>query len=216
MKDFLLILIATIILIIAINNLNHSNIKKQNSISGIDKTYISEPIQTKSSGEKEKMNINGINLEIEKVYSYEITGQVVKTYEYKEYYTGNKTYNTIASKDVGIVWGDLVKEENQEKINFEMRGGRFLRWQINDRNWLSKIGGLSSIGNLISNNHLITNDEKILSLIGEIEEGDFIRIKGYLVNVYGDKFKLMTSTSRNDTMDGACEVILVEDIKWIN
>ena len=97
-----------------------------------------------------------------------------------------------------------------------MRGGRFLRWQINDRNWLSKIGGLSAIGNLISNNHLITNDEKILSLIGEIEEGDFIRIKGYLVNVYGDKFKLMTSTSRNDTMDGACEVILVEDIKWIN
>lgn len=215
MQNFLLVLVAVIILMLAINSTNHSNLRNQNSISGIDITKIEEPIQTLYDGQREKVNINGLDMEIEKLYSYEITGKVIKTYNYEEYYTGNKTYNTIASKDVGIVWGKLAEEKNLEKMEFEMRGGRTLRITINDTSLFSNIGGEDNFWYYISNNHLITTDEKILKLIDEIKEGDLIQIKGYLINVYGDNFRLTSSVIRTDHGNHGCEVLLVEDIKWI-
>lgn len=215
MKNFLLVAITVILLIMAISSTTSSNIRNKNKLTGIDKTFIDDPIQIAVNSESEIMNINGIDIEIKKRYSYEITGRVVKTYEYKEYYVGNETYNTIASKDVGMVWGNLVKDENVEKIEFSMPGSRSLRYSITDGKWVNQMGGISNICSKISNNHLITNDDEILDAIAEIKEGDFIRISGYLINASGGNIILNSSVSRDDTGNHACEVILVEDIKWL-
>ena len=98
MKKIIISIIALIVLISIVNNVRIENIKKYNSLSLKDTMFFDEPVQTKSSGEKEVLTVNGQEITIQKLYNYEISGKVVKTYTYKDYYTGNEVYNTISKK----------------------------------------------------------------------------------------------------------------------
>lgn len=70
-----------------------------------------------------------------------------------------------------------------------------------------------------SNNHLIPSNDNIEKLIKKIKENDYIKLKGYLVNAKTKKASTMdsfdSSISRVDTGGGACEVIYVTDITWL-
>lgn len=214
MKKIIISIIILIILFTIVNNIRIENTKKDNSLSLDDTIFFDEPVQTKSSGEKEVLTVNGQEITIQKLYNYEISGKVVKTYTYKDYYTGNEVYNTISKKDVGIVYGDLVKSEYLDNIKFSMNGGRNLRYTYKYGEWLSKLGGKEKLMTLCTNNHLITDNSDISQLIKYINEGDYVKISGYLVNVYWDNSYLKTSTTRDDDQNGACEVIYVTGVKW--
>lgn len=214
MKKIIITTLVVIFSIVFIQNCVNKNIKRKNSIYKEDKTFFEEPIQTAFSGDKEKIVINGQEITIQKLYNYEISGKVVKTYTYKDYYTGNEVYNTISKKDVGIVYGDLVKSEYLDNIKFSMNGGRNLRYTYKYGEWLSKLGGKEKLMTLCTNNHLITDNSDISQLIKYINEGDYVKISGYLVNVYWDNSYLKTSTTRDDDQNGACEVIYVTGVKW--
>lgn len=74
---------------------------------------------------------------------------------------------------------------------------------------------------LFSNNHIICSNENVEKQISSVKEGDFISLTGYLVNVVCDSgdgyiYEMKTSTSRNDSGDGACEVLYVTDVSWMN
>ena len=62
----------------------------------------------------------------------------------------------------------------------------------------------------ISNNHLLTADPQIAKTIRSARRGDQIHITGYLVN-YKNALgaERHTSTTREDTGQGACEVLYV-------
>ena len=82
------------------------------------------------------------------------------------------------------------------------------------------VGSVSDINRSSSNNHLVPSDSKIRSKIKKIRTGDHIKIKGYLVSIDGldedgNTFYWDSSISRDDTGDGACEVIYVTDVKWL-
>jgi hypothetical protein len=71
----------------------------------------------------------------------------------------------------------------------------------------------------ISNNHLVTTDESVLKVIESIENGDEVMITGMLVNLFATPLATdastrswNSSTNREDTGAGACEVIYVESI----
>ena len=214
MKKIIITTLVVIFSIVFIQNCVNKNIKRKNSIYKEDKTFFEEPIQTAFSGDKEKIVINGQEITIQKLYNYEISGKVVKTYTYKDYYTGNEVYNTISKKDVGIIYGELVNDEYLKNIKFSMNGGRNLRYTYKYGEWLSKLGGKEKLMTLCTNNHLITDNSDIIQLIKYINEGDYVKISGYLVNVYWDNSYLKTSTTRDDDQNGACEVIYVTGVKW--
>ena len=214
MKKIIITTLVVIFSIVFIQNCVNKNIKRKNSIYKEDKTFFEEPIQTAFSGDKEKIVINGQEITIQKLYNYEISGKVVKTYTYKDYYTGNEVYNTISKKDVGIIYGELVNDEYLKNIKFSMNGGRNLRYTYKYGEWLSKLGGKEKLMTLCTNNHLITDNSDISQLIKYINEGDYVKISGYLVNVYWDNSYLKTSTTRDDDQNGACEVIYVTGVKW--
>lgn len=66
----------------------------------------------------------------------------------------------------------------------------------------------------LANNHLITEDPYIRDLIDQVEIGDQIRIRGWLANYrQGDGSVRGTSTSREDTGNGACETIYVREFQ---
>lgn len=175
----------------------------------------SNPIQSNTSGSTMKI-VDGEYINISFIASYDIQGRVVDVQNYFEYTTQNK----LSPRDIGIVWGNLVKDSYNEKITWSSSGNRFLNWHVNDGAWLSSIGGRSYINLHFSNNHLIPSNDDIKLLIKKIKKDDFIQIKGYLVNVNyttdnGGYVYWNSSTSRSDTGNGACEVIYVTDIKWL-
>lgn len=208
----ILIVVIILLVIILISSMGNQKLKKENTIYTENKNFFEAPIQKEASGEKEQIIIGGKEITIKKLYSYEVSGRVVQTYEYKDYYYGDETYNTIAKKDVGIVWGNLVQDDILKNIKFSMNGARFLKYTYRRGDWKKKLG--APIKKLCSNNHLISDDETITSLIKQIKKNDYIKISGYLINAYWGNSYLTTSISRDDEGNGACEVVYVTDIKW--
>lgn len=204
-----LVICAILIWIYETNNVT-KNIEYVRSLSNIQK-----PTQVKTSGNITK-TINGSNVEINYVAKYSISGRVV---DVQNYY-GYNIINQLSPKDIGMSWGFLANEKNHRKVTWSSAGNRYLTWYSNDSIWINEIGGSDKIAECCSNNHLIPSDNKIKKLINSIKEGDFVRIEGYLVNVYckesdGSYFSWNTSTSRNDTGNGACEVVYVTNITWL-
>lgn len=204
------VIIAALVLIVIIALLIIPRIGVRRGIAGIK-----EPIQNEASGYVEK-DIAGYEVSFYFQYSYEIEGLVIHT---KNYY-GFGLANRLAPRDIGLAWGDVA--EYNDKIDFNWRqSGRWLYWKVKSYDELEPVGDESDVSMQSSNNHLIPADNSIKRKIKKIKKGDHIKIKGYLVNVdaenkKGKVFLWDTSTTRTDTGDGACEIIYVTDIIWLD
>lgn len=185
---------------------------------------IEAPVQGVTSGARVK-TINGVNVILNFVATYEITGRVVDIEEYKEQpdeiNDGYSMLNLVSPKDIGISWGELAITKNHRKVKWSSSGDRHLKATYKDKYWVNKMGGINEIQKYWSNNHLIPSDNKTSKLINEIKIGDYINIEGYLVNLICEltpikHIKYATSTTRTDTGSGACEVIYVTKITWID
>ena len=177
----------------------------------IDSYYsIEEPIKEENY-DNETITINEIDLNIEKLYEYELKGYVVSTFTYLPYNLANK----LSPKDITVVWDDLVKKENLSKVKFVQSGDRFVISSVKDNDWYEKYGDFT---HKFSNNHLIPASKEARKQIRKIKKGDYIKIKGYLVRVKsinaGYDFYWNTSTSLYDT-GLSCELIYVEEVKWL-
>ena len=208
------VLISIIIFVLIIWIYKNNNVKKDieyvESLNNIQK-----PRQSATKGNVVKI-INGSNVEIDFVASYSISGRVVDVQNYYGYSIQNK----LSPKDIGLSWGALASEQNNKKLKWSSLGNRYLSWHSNDGKWISEMGGKNKINEHFSNNHLIPSDDKVKKLISIIKERDYIRIEGYLVNVFcrknnGSYFYWNTSTSRTDSGNGACEIIYVTDVIWL-
>jgi hypothetical protein len=69
----------------------------------------------------------------------------------------------------------------------------------------------------LSNNHLLVDDEFLKQTLMSAERGDLIHISGQLASYENpaNGFLRGSSTRRDDTGNGACETIFVEDIKIV-
>jgi hypothetical protein len=68
-----------------------------------------------------------------------------------------------------------------------------------------------------ANMHLIPANDAVSSVIREIRNGDIIELSGSLVNVISedDGWRWKSSQTRNDTGNGACELIWVESLQIV-
>jgi hypothetical protein len=108
--------------------------------------------------------------------------------------------------DVCVIWGDSAQSEHLGKLRF-WNGIFTCNVQTRD----SEAWASFDIYEL-ANNHLISADPRVRDRVAEVRVGDQIRIRGWLAR-YGAAGGGMrgTSTTREDTGDGACETILVEE-----
>lgn len=83
-------------------------------------------------------------------------------------------------------------------------------YNIDDLN----IVDLGTVAQSSSNHHIVPADEKIRSQLEQIRENDYVRLKGYLVNIHYKGQTVNTSTTRTDTGSGACEVMLVTEVAF--
>lgn len=66
-----------------------------------------------------------------------------------------------------------------------------------------------------ANVHISPMNEEIEKQIKDLDKGDLVYLEGYLINIVdtSNNYKLASSLSRKDTGAGACEVILVTNVR---
>lgn len=173
-----------------------------------------EPEQRELVMELFNVTAGDVEYKVTPLYEYELWGMVV-TYNdstaWWDYY--HKEWGDYLNlKDLCVIWGDNVKNDLYK--NFTYKSGGFSCF-MNTKPSATREEWESFNPHQLSNNHLISDNEAINDIIKNIGEGDQVHIKGYLAEYKkaGDEHGRGSSTTREDSGQGACETIYVTDIE---
>jgi len=209
-KKFLYLILFIIAIITFFTRNNYKNVE------AISPDVLNNPIQEKiESYDIIQFTKDDYQYKLTPLYDYEINGLVV----HKMNYTWFSIYkmDSVFPRDLCMMWGNNVGskiyKDKSLKFSQDMRFC-FARWE----------GALNFDNSEVSNNHLIMEDEKVEKKIKKISVGDQVKIKGQLVDVEAknlgkpgeydpEYFTLKSSTTREDTGAGACEIIYVKDVE---
>lgn len=166
----------------------------------VQEEVFSSPIQKDLVGEP---ILKLKNYSIEKKAEYEVTAIVLSKKEYSD------MASDLIPIDLALGWQKMSIQSNIDKLDISQSN----RWYYY---YLKEKMDVSDVSNYSANTHIIPLNDQILKKIEDIDVGQKIFLKGYLVNVSISKdnrqMNFYSSLSRIDTGAGACEVFLVEDI----
>ncbi|MCD6330240.1 MAG: hypothetical protein J7M10_07860 [Candidatus Cloacimonetes bacterium] len=170
-----------------------------------------EPIQNDIQNVQSfTMNKGSLQLLVFPRAKYEITAQVVSKKRYRDGWASK-----IAPYDFALAWGRLIESEISKFIMYS----QIKRFYFFTCKWNCPVTQ-NYIGDHSSNNHLMPANINIFNALKKIKEGNTIQLWGYLVNVEGmcqqTEVNWASSTTREDTGNGACELIYVEKIRLKN
>lgn len=172
---------------------------------------LQEPIQVNlNKGEKIPVKIKDGTLYITKKAKYDISAEVVSKKKYSKMF-GDWT-TEISNYDLALAWGQITLPANAKHISYSQRG----RWYYYRYSGESAYDG-GYISSHSANTHIIHATHNVLAAIKSLDEGDYVRLKGYLVYVdgfvKGGKVWWHSSLTRKDTGNGSCEVFYVEEVQ---
>lgn len=170
-----------------------------------DISLIAEPYQEviNYNAENEFLHKGKKNtVKIEKLAEYKISA-VVKG---KKYYLFDSP-SEVSPMDLILVWGDLDTKKFSKQINY-MQAGRWYYYRYKGGN----LTGLEYIRDNSANVHIIPKNSKVLKKLLLLHKEDYITLEGYLVSVHFKDFEWKSSLSRNDSGNGSCEIMYVENI----
>ncbi len=141
---------------------------------------------------------------------YEITAKVVSKKRYHDGW-GAK----LVPYDFALAWGKLTEPEMKKFIKYS----QMMRFYIYKCTWDCPLTQ-DYISQHSANNHLIPANPNILKVFKKIKKGDLIQLWGFLVNIEGAykgrDVNWRSSTTREDTGNGACELLYVEKVRLKN
>jgi hypothetical protein len=152
-----------------------------------------------------KIEREGRSYFIEHTHDFDIAGEVVSTATYSWTFT-----NPFYEIDLGLIWGPRT-EAYKKKIKF-YQGARWLMWSSQSFLSAEEARDLTQhAGNL----HLIPANAGIEKVIRWTRKGDKVRIQGSLVRILDEheRVLLQSSTRRDDSGEGACELVWVDAIQ---
>lgn len=113
----------------------------------------------------------------------------------------------LAPLDLTLGWGPMSDQSLLNRI-WLSSGYRSYSFSFNDPSISA-----SEVNDHAANHHLIAKDGAVLEALLKINQGDLVRLSGYLVSISrADGFNWTSSTSRTDSGGGACEVMWVERV----
>jgi hypothetical protein len=205
------ILIILVVLVLAVGGFfAKKNTGTRRAVAGIP-----DPVQKEASG-TETMEVGKYKVNFTKLYSYDIKALVVHTKDYPETDLAGK----LAPKDLALAWGKVA--EYNDRIDFNWRqSGRWYYWSTSTYAEIAPVGSVAGVTHCSANNHIIPATVAVRDKVKKIKTGDYIHMTGYLVNINatgsdGSTFYWNSSTSRDDSGDGSCEVFYVTDIQWMD
>ena len=137
---------------------------------------------------------------------YDITARVLRREIYRV--DGGAA---LAPVDLAVGWGPLSDSRIIDQLDFSQMG-RFFYWKPKD--FATFPLGPEALIAHGAQMHLIPATKDLESRARKLRPGQIVTIGGYLVDVRGPGgFSWNTSLTRNDTGDGACEIVWVETLE---
>lgn len=146
------------------------------------------------------------NFTITKVANFSLTAKVLSREDY--HFDRGADLSPV---DLALGWGKMSDESILEQINIS-QSGRFYRWRVDSFPIPRR-----EIETQSANMHLIPANDYVAYAIDDVRKGDIIELSGSLVNARSkeDGWYWPTSQTRNDTGNGACELIWVESFRVV-
>jgi len=171
---------------------------------------LQEPVQAAVERPPFTAEAGGVRYTIRPLYTYEIRGMVVSQHDcgaWWDIYHHDLWKDFINLKDLCVIWG-----RNLESGVYRDMGFRNDSWTCS-WSWPDAETGARFLRTGLSNNHLLCTDDTLRERIRRTSPGDQVWLRGTLAEYsHGHgAFHRGTSTRRDDTGNGACETIFVED-----
>ncbi|MGH8850191.1 MAG: hypothetical protein ACREYD_04265 [Casimicrobiaceae bacterium] len=113
----------------------------------------------------------------------------------------------LAPYDLGVGWGPLSDSAILDQLEFTQMG-RFFYW--NPKRGDFPLPRQTTITHL-AQIHVIPANADVAARLARLRPGQLVSAQGYLVDVRGPRgFSWNTSLRRDDTGDGACEILWAE------
>ena len=159
-----------------------------------------EPVQTAPSRKTPWLHDDFM---ITALADYEISAVVLSRHEY-----GSGRESDLSPVDFALGWGRMSDSFVYEKLDIT-QGHRWYKWQPNGLEPIPR----REIERSSANVHILPANEQVEDAIDDVCRGSVVRMKGYLVKAtMTDGWHWSSSTTRDDTGDGACEVFWVESL----
>lgn len=179
-----------------------------------DLAHLEPPKQTPVLAPPFDVRVNEQDYTIKPKYAYELNGIIVSYHNadgFGDIWHHKRWKDFLNLRDLCVIWGDNVGSGVYQSMQFSNDSWTcWASWNDASTGQLFKMNGLS-------NNHLLTNDTAINKTLMEAEPGDHIRLKGMLSEYSnrGNGFQRGTSITRDDTGNGACETIFLDEFTVI-
>lgn len=109
--------------------------------------------------------------------------------------------------DLALGWGPMSDSAVLEKITIS-QSNRWYHWQVDEFPIPRRDIEINS-----ANMHMIPADAGVETVLNKVVKGDVIELRGKLVLItQPDGWHWRSSLTREDTGDGACEVVFVESL----
>lgn len=213
-KFFILIILFNTIIMTGV--LIHKRSKQSDTGETITTTFSSikmenllkEPLQESLEKEDPKEIIKE-NFILTPVKRYRIAARLLR----KEKYSYSQGHEVLPV-DFALGWNDMsnLKTIKENKIEIS-QSNRFYFWRIPNFEKITR----KQIETNSANVHIAPFNKEVEKELEDLNEKDFIYLEGYLINIMdkSNGYKMLSSLSREDTGSGACEVILVMNVKKI-
>lgn len=148
----------------------------------------------------------GVDYRVEPLFSYELYGLVVSYRQHDGEDSMHRWSNDhLNVADVCVVWSDTAFAPTLRKVEF-WNGIFTCNFSTRDSEAWARLRT-----DQVANNHLLSADPAVRERVAAIRIGDQIRVRGWLASYGSGAGKRGTSTTRDDTGDGACETIFIDD-----
>jgi hypothetical protein len=170
-----------------------------------------EPLQEPTQAAPFTTKVGGITYTVKPVADYEIWGLVVSEHDSESWWdwihtAWNDQLNVV---DLCVVFAENVTSGGY--VGLDYSSGQFVCYvQTKSTEKWQRFSMRA-----LSNNHLLADRPSIAARLRSVKIGDQVRIRGWLAEYahnQGFAFKRGTSLTRDDTGNGACETIYVQEV----
>jgi len=138
---------------------------------------------------------------------YDISAVVLSRRNY-----GSGTESAISPVDIALGWGPMSDAFVIDKFNIT-QGHRWYKWKPKGLMPMPQ----RDVERNSANVHIIPANDDVTLALRRVYKGSIVHMRGHLVKVTKtDGWRWISSLTRNDTGDGACEVFWVEDLSVEN
>ncbi len=184
------------VLLIAYGGYQHFSTKP---IHG-DKTAAQVQAEKTASTVNGAFQLNGYT--ISPISPFAIEARVLSS----KHYTSDREAD-LSPVDLALGWGRMADDGVLKDVSIVQKG-RFYFWRV-----LQFPIPRKEIERSSANMHMVPANGEVEQTLKNIEQGQTVSIKGSLINVRADDgWQWKSSTTRNDTGKGACELVYVEQV----